>query len=445
MVPSAAAEATRESAPAQHVPLPLSHQQEAVWLLDQFLGPQQRCALNLCYEFEFQGLPDVDALRKAVTALGSVHPVLRTQIWLENGSVWQGLREKMPALTIVDFRQRPEPSTNADAMTRTEAERIISMKVGPLISFILVYVDQEQCRLLMNIHHVIADGTSIHILRADLAALYVSFATGNPVTLNSTGFDYKRFLAAQAEGQASGAFTEHERYWSSEFCPGIPTLDLQQRFERPSSRSFRASRLVATLDQKLIEACLRTGFRLRVPLSALLLSGLALLLARLTGEWQMVIGTGFTGRRPGDSWQHAVGLFANAVPLAVRLDPGWNYADILRHVASKYVGAYDHQDYPLQRMLTQLVPSRSPQYAVPFRIGYNYQSSPAARVGWGGLKEVRFDRVYSAMCPFDLVLDVMLSSESSVATFVYATDVFPRELMATMAERYIRLLEAFVN
>ena len=423
----------------------LSHQQEAVWLLAQFLPPQQQCALNLCYEFELYGSLDAEAMTKAVNALADVHPALRTCIWIDDGHVRQGLPLEMPPLKIDDVRDRPDPLAAAAALAHAEAERIVDLATGPLATFRLIRAGDDRYCLVMNVHHVIADGTSIPILRASLAALYTSCVTGRPAALASAGVGSEALVAAQAAREASGALAEHERYWLQELTPAVPPLELPRWRDRPPARSFRAEWLTASLSRRLVEACERRSFRLHSPVSAFYLAAFAWLLAGITGRRDMVIGTGFTGRRPGDPWQHAVGLFANTVPVVLRLDRTGTPAATVRQVASQYIGAYDHQDYPLQRLLALLTPPRTPDCPVPFQVGYNYQSLPATAVQWAGLTEARFDRVYSATSAFDFVLDVSHDSDKTDARFVYATDVLPRDFVIEAAERYVRLLEELAD
>jgi non-ribosomal peptide synthetase component F len=191
-----------------------------------------------------------------------------------------------------------------------------------------------------------------------------------------------------------------------------------------------------------MEACRKASFRLRVPLSAFLLSAFVRVLAGRTGQPRMIIGTHFGGRT-AERWRDAVGLYTNTVPIVLDVDPAASEPEIVQHVNAQYLGAYEHQDYPLQWLLERVPVPRSLNRPVLFQIVFSYQSaqSGAAADAWAGATETSFDLIETPTSTFELQLHVTSASSGTVARFDYSTDLFAREFVAGIAGEFVNVVE----
>jgi hypothetical protein len=425
---------------------PLSFQQQALWLLSQLTPLAQRCAFSLCYEFRFEGRHRTEAMEQAISALSIRHPMLCTRIGSDEGEPWQTTGEEIPSFSVVGLQESADPESAANGLVQLEAETAVSTENGPLARFTLLKLSAEKCRLLMNIHHLVADGLSVHILRRDLAAFYTAFATGAASLALPPAASYRQFVMRQIERKDSGGFGEDELYWLREFPAEPEPFDLPSDYSRGPARSFRGGSLSVCLDGETLRMCQRASFRQHAPVSAFLLAAFVALLMELTGRRRMVVGTSFAGRTDGKSWREAVGLFANTTPLQmdVRRADGWK--ELLAHASSKYVGAYDHQEYPMQLLIEKLAPSRQVCRPVLFQVAYNFQATAVEQVEWEGLVEAGFRQVPTPTSTFDLLLHVTAcGNDSATARFDYCADLFAPASIAAMAERYLQMLARAVR
>lgn len=419
----------------------LTHAQRALWLLAQLIPPAEQGALNLCYELVWRGPLDRVALTRAVAAAAARHPALATRLRQRRGEVWQRL-DGVVELAHIDLGGSPDPAAEAGRIARREARRGMDLDGGSLVAFLLLRLGPENHRLVMNLHHMVADGLSIHRLRSDLAALYGVALGERPPDPAVDGVQrraYLSFLHCHATAPSDPGLVRGESFWRRALGAELAPLALTTDF-RPARRSFRGAGLETVLGGELLNRCVRRGARLRAPVSAVLLSAFVLLLRQLGGQARMILGTSFAGRRGDRAWHRSIGFFANTVPLAFDLSGLVDTDALVRHVSERFVAAHDHQDYPMQLLIERLSPPRDARRPVLFQVAFNYQNTVWEPVVWPGAEEIGCRRVHTPTSIFELLLHVTTTAEGAVARFEYCTDLFRRETIAGLAEHYCSLL-----
>ena len=415
----------------------LSYQQQSLWLLAQVIPCSEAAALNLCYELGLHGPLELDALRKTVTSLGMRHPLLGARVFAEGGEVWQVTGEPLD-LQVVDLRASPSPVLAAGVQLQQEAQRGFNLDNGNLSVFKLFIIGDQSWRLLINLHHIIADGHSIEILRRDLAAIYSAIVRSREPALPPAPPPYSDFVTAQLLRQGQETFLADESYWTAEFSRPPALLELRPDFAPPGQRSFRGSQLTFTTGCDLIEACHRESFRRRVPLSAFMLAGFTKLLLERSGQPDIVIGTSFAGR-DHRSWREGIGLYINTVPLRFSPKPGATRREFVQHVGEKYLKAHEHQDYPLQLLLARLPALRNSCRPALFPAAFNFHYLNDTAPDWGALTETVFQRIYASTTLYELVLHVAAGASMRV-TVDYCTDLFSEKTIAALVDEYIQTL-----
>lgn len=398
-------------------------------------------ALNLCYQFSLRGKLDVAALQAAVRRLAERHPLLRTRIHEENGEISQ-VGGQTVELNVLNLRTASDPMFEADVHAACEARRGFDLDGGALSRFELLIVGEESWRLLVNVHHVIADGRSIEILRRDLAATYSAIVQSSEPALPLQSIPYNEFVAMQLSRHSHDDFLTDEEYWTNELSPEPPLLELRPDYAPPEKRSFRGAQLTMTIDGDLIELCRRRSFRCRVPLSVFMLTGFVKLLFERAGQSDVLLGTSFTGR-DHKPWREGIGLYINTVPLRFNSEASSTNREFIRYVAEQYVRAHDHQYYPLQLLLARLPASRTVRRPALFPAAFNFQYTSHEPAEWTGLVESGFQRVYAPTTLFELVLHVAVEADDVSLTIDYCTDLFSRETITTLAAEYTRTLREF--
>ena len=205
-------------------------------------------------------------------------------------------------------------------------------------------------RLRLELHHLIVDGFSLQILLTDLAALYA----GQPVAEPAVRYrDYASWLA----GPAGAALRERQRgHWQRVFAvaaaAGRPAAVGAAPAAAPAGRRRAGA---STSDASRTSALRELARRQDVSLFAVLAAAHGILLARLTGSSDVLLGTPVSGRAaPG--LHRTVGMLANTVCLRFTADPGAGFADYLRRVAGTAEEAFAHSDFPFSDVVALAAP-----------------------------------------------------------------------------------------
>ncbi len=289
----------------------------------------------------FHGLVDTEHAyfdRTAVRLAGVADPGAFATAWQQitdrtpalRGSVhWHGLphpvqvvhRHAELPVTRLDWRALT-PAQRAEATERLLAEdRAAGMDLGtaPLTRLTLATLPGDEVLLVWSTHHIVLDGWSTGQLLTEVCERYAALTGGpDPAPPARRPFaDFLHWLAAQDE-------TAAERHWAealSGFTARTPLPYDRTPAEAHRARSAAAvhHELDADVSQRLREGAARAGLTVNTVLEG----AWALLLARSSGQDDVVFGTTVSGRPaelPGV--EGMIGMFINTVPTRVPVPAG---------------------------------------------------------------------------------------------------------------------------
>ncbi|MCA1559763.1 MAG: amino acid adenylation domain-containing protein [Actinobacteria bacterium] len=266
---------------------------------------------------DLEGPLDPDRLHRAAQALLPRHTPLRTSYHQRgNGSPVQIIhsRREVP-WRHVDLTHRPESErlTEAEALTTNDRVQRFTLTTAPLIRFTLITLTPTTHRLLVTNHHILLDGWSMPLLMQELFALYRTHGNGAALPAVTP---YSTYLTWRAGHDGAAA----ERAWRSALA-GLaePTrLAPHADLHHTVTPHHHTQRLSEELSTALVDQARRHG----LTANTVIQGTWALLLARLTGRDDVVLGTTTAGR-PSEihGIETMIGLFIDTVPVRVRLDP----------------------------------------------------------------------------------------------------------------------------
>ncbi|WP_033819309.1 condensation domain-containing protein, partial [Kitasatospora sp. MBT63] len=308
-----------------------------------------------------RGPLDREALRQAFTDLARRHETLRTTFTGEDPP-----RQSVApqAAAAVDFETVDLSAEGADAceqavraLTR-EGARPFDVCGGPLWRVRLARTAADEHLLLLAVHHLIGDEWSLGVLHRELDACYTARMTGFPAALPELPVQYGDYAEWQAARLDAEPGERDLGYWR-EALAGIPhVLELPTDRPRTSARSPKGHRARWTMSAeqslRFREFAAAAG---ATPFTAML-ALFAVVLSRHSGQPDLVIGAAVSGRRRTET-EGLVGLFANLVPIPVRLGAAAGVEEAVRHTARAFSGTLDHQDITLERIVSELGVPRS--------------------------------------------------------------------------------------
>ena len=425
--------------PASDAPLPLSYSQRQLWFLDQ-LAPgnpfyNNPAALGL------QGPLDVAALERALTEVVRRHEALRTVFESVDGEPRQVIRPAGPvALPVTDLSARPEPERRDRASQAAEADARapFDLAAGPLLRAGLLRLAEDEHHLLLNAHHIVADGWSMGLLVAEVAAGYAAYLHGQPSPPPEPVVQYADYALWQRDRLRGGELERQLAYWTGRLA-GAPTLlALPTDRPRPAVQRFHGAYHTVAVDAEVVRGLRAVAQTAGATLFMALVAALSVLLWRYSGQDDVCVGTPFAGRDRAEL-EGLVGHFINTVVVRDRVDPRRGFATLLGEVRGHVLDAYAHPDLPFDQLVEALRPERHTSHSPLFQVMLVMQNMPGVRVELPGLT-LRALPTSTRAARFDLAVEAAERDVGLSLTFEYNTDLFDAGTVARMAGHFAGLL-----
>ncbi len=442
-------------------PAPLSFAQERLWFLDR-LEPGSP-AYHLTSALRLTGALDVAALGAAVTGVVRRHAALRTTFPAEGDGPVQRVADaaSMADLRwpVVDLAALPEVSREVEtrALAQAEARRPFDLAAGPLLRTLLLRLGTREHAAVVVQHHIVSDGWSMGVFVRELVALYTAAAEGVPARLPELPVQYPDFAIWQRrhlDGPAlDGPALERQLAWWRARLAGAPP-ELELPFDRPRTSSGRAAgrkRPFPPVPGPLAAALAGLGRRRGASLFMTLLAGFSALLARVSNQPDVVVGSPIAGRNRAEI-EGLIGFFVNTLALRADLggDPGFD--SLLGQVRETVLGAFEHQEVPFEKLVADLAPERNLNAAPLFQVMFALQNAAFQNVGQNAGEELAAPGLaVSALATdagsskFDLLLGLHEIAEGVGGiggTWGYRTDLFDGATVERLGRHFIALLEA---
>jgi amino acid adenylation domain-containing protein len=422
----------------------LSFVQERIWSANQILNVP---SLYNCPVFlRLTGVLDVPVLEAGLNEIVRRHEVLRSRFCVADGR--PGLapdREWHIRLEAEDLRMLPEQ----ERATETECRAVAALRMpfdliqGPLLGASLLRTGDREHVLLLVFHHSIFDGLSVEILFRELCALYEAFAAGRPSPLPGLPIQYADFASWQRNQWHGTAMEKTRSYWINQLAGPLPLLALPTTYERPAEQSLKAQRISFPLPGELGAGLRALGRREGATLFMVMLASFQVLLARYTGQEDLLIGTPADGRIHAET-EGMIGCFVNTLVLRMNLAGNPEFTAWLRQVRQTALNAYSHRDMPFEKLMEEIRPDRGLSRASLFQTVMQFRNGPGRHAEIAGLKLEEFE-VAAGMSRLDLMLVITDRPGGLVCTFEYSCDLFDSPAIERMADHYRTLLEAVVQ
>ncbi|MEH2191207.1 MAG: amino acid adenylation domain-containing protein [Nostoc sp.] len=433
---------------------PLSYGQQALWFLHQ-LSPSSP-AYNIVNAVRLHGELDIAALQRAFQVLVDRHPCLRTTFIAYQGKATQYIHEHLE----VCF-QHEDASTWTEKLLEdrliTEAHRPFNLETGPLLRVNLFTRLTNEHILLLAVHHIVADFWSLTVLVDELGVIYQAQKAGKQHTLISLTFKYTDYVRAWAEAIASPTGERLWAYWQKQLSGELPVLNLPTDRPRPPLQTYRGASQLFKLDADLTQKLKALSNANSATFYMTLLAAFQVLLYRLSGQEDLLVGSPTTGRSRADLGA-LVGYFVNTVVVRSHISGNPTFEAFLNQVRSSVLDAFKHQDYPFSRLVEQLQPVRDPSRSPLFQVMFVLQKThllneeglaafalgeTGARIKLGDL-ELESLHLPQRIAQFDLTLMMAEVDGTLSASWQYNTDLFDAATIARIAKHFQALLEGIV-
>jgi tyrocidine synthetase III len=292
---------------------------------------------------------------------------------------------------------------------------------APLLRVRLMELAESNFIFMVDMHHIITDGTSRAVLMQEFMALY------QDQPLPPLKLRYRDYACwQQAEGKGS-ALNKQQSYWLKQFSQEVPVLNLPLDFPRPAVQSFAGGQYFFQLEASHTSALTSFALQQGMTLYMVLMALYNIFLSKISNQQDFVVGTPIAGRSH-EALQHMVGMFVNTLAIRSAPTPEKPLASFLEEVKETTLNAFQNQDFPFEDLVEAVIvekdPSRNPIFDTMFVLqNFDVRGSeiPAVTIPGLTLSPMRSESVVSK---FDLVLYASETSEGLMCCLEYCSQLF---------------------
>ncbi|OAB38378.1 non-ribosomal peptide synthetase [Paenibacillus glacialis] len=412
---------------------PVSSAQKRLFILNGIADTNT--VYNMPFVIQIKGKLDIERLEQAFQTLISRHESLRTSFYFLKGNPVQQVHGSVPF--TIDHLE-----CNHEQEIETIVEKFVmpfDLGSAPLIRVGLAKRQEEQYILIVDIHHIVADGSSIGVIVKEFSTLYNDNSVNS---LEAIRIHYKDYAVWQNKQVGNGALEQQENYWVNQFAEDPPVLNMLTDYPRPQIQSFEGAVESLDIDGELLSKLKQLASITGTTLYMVLLAAYSVLLAKYTSQEDIVIGTPTAGRSHADV-DHMIGMFINTLAIRVRPRTKQTFAAFLEEMKHTTLKAFENQEYQYEDLIDKLGSRRDMSRNPLFDTMFTLQNIDIQEVILNELttESYAWDGHVSK---FDLTLTVLEREQGMTIDAEYATKLFKPSTIARLLEHYTNILRCIV-
>jgi tyrocidine synthetase-3 len=332
----------------------LSYVQKRLWYLckQDPLNP----TFNLTGRLTFSEEVDAAIVEKVFQTLIRRHESFRTSFKAIGGDLAQVVHGDAPLrLETADFSHLPprEKEEQAERFIRETNAGIFDLEQAPLLRVAWVKYGEGLSVLTITMHHIISDGWSLEVLDREFHQLYRAYKGGKEAELTPLSIQYKDYAAWHNQLLADPQKMKDTRDFWKERSHYFKPLGLPYDFPHTRDAGKKSAGFGLALTTEEVEALTGVARRYKASLFMILLAGFNMMLARISGERDILIG--FPGAaRQHDDVKDIIGCFVNTIVLSTHVDPGQIFSGFLEDLQQNTLNVLEYQSYPLELICDEL-------------------------------------------------------------------------------------------
>ncbi len=405
---------------------PVSFSQQGLFLIDNLGGSSTE--YNMTALFRIEGRIERDRIREALTELCIRHESLRTCFVVNEGTPVQHIEKEL--IPDVCF------STIAEAEVAKHVKNAVrpyDLSKAPLFRAHIFSSENDRHYLLLDFHHIIADGESINILLKDFISIY------NGTELPELPVQYKDYSVWQRNMIGTGLFEKQKEYWLRNFSDEIPLLNLPYDYARPSYKSIQGDYYRFGIEPDLTVRIKSLAKNLDCTMFMLLLASYNILLHKYSTQNDIIVGTPYLGR-PNAELKNIVGMFVNTLAIRSVIDPDSDFAEYMRSFKDVCINAYNNADYPFSELVSKLKTGRSTNRNPLFDTLFSLKNYSLTDFDIDGTRVFPQD-IKSGNSKFDISFEAEQVEDRIFFNIEYCSELFKKGTIAKICEHYVKILE----
>ncbi|BAZ54101.1 amino acid adenylation domain protein [Nostoc sp. NIES-4103] len=406
------------------------------------LAPQQKRLWNLqqnssafCSQARIliKGNLQPEILQTAIEQVVNIHDILRTSFYRPPGVLTPVMVVANQSLfnwkylDLSDALQEDISSKIQELFWEARQKHQKLSQQSPLCLY-LIKLSKIEHILITSLPALCADNRTIKNLINQINQAYKQCVTGNK--LSAEYVQYVQFSEWQNQLLEDEDAEEAREYWQQQKINSLSALKLPNE-RQGKSEQFIVDSYQLVISQELSDKISYFAQKYDIKPDVILLACWQILIWRLTGESEIVIGTA-SDRRDYEELHDILGLLATWLPIKTRFTSNLNFIEVLAAVAETLENAAEWQDYCVPEAVEQ-------DSLIAFPIGFEFNNISGTK---SNNTEVTFDlqNIYSFIEPFKVKLTCLERNNALIAEFYYDINYFSKETIQRLAKNFQTLL-----
>lgn len=410
---------------------PLSSSQKRIFVIEQL--KKGSLAYNITFGMEFEDGIDHEKIEDIFREIFLRHESLRTYFSFVEDEVVQVINDntQLDIECMIARDEQEYENITREFIKPFDLLHVPLMRVG-----VFSLRDSKKELMIIDIHHIIADGISVGILLSEFSLLYKG------KTLNELKYQYKDFAVWQEKLVNSDKLSTQEKYWLQMFHGDIAKLNMPTDFKRPAFRNFEGDNVLLKISVELSDIVHQLAKEKGMTVFNILFAAYNILLYKYTGQKDIVVGIP-VGGRSSDEFENIVGMFVNTIPLRNFCDETLTFGGFLENVKNNTLEAFRNQDYQFEMLVEKLEierdVSRNPLFDTMFSLlNINFQTLQLDN------SEIVPFEIKNKTSRFDLLFEVREINNEFNVNLVYCTTIFKKSTIERLGRYFINILETIV-
>ncbi|MDW3192240.1 MAG: amino acid adenylation domain-containing protein [Cytophagales bacterium] len=384
-------------------------------------------AYNLPQAYQLKGKLDQSRLKWVFEQIIERHESLRTSFRNTESGVVQYIEKEIP-FGIESFEKGDKDVTTI----LKQFVRPFDLEFPPLLRVGVLKLEKDDHLLMLDMHHIVTDGTSTSILIQEFIRLY------NGEELPNQAIQYKDYSEWQKSEEHQVRLEEVKKFWISEFETNTSYLELPTDFDRPVTLNHTGDATSFSIGEeetmKLKQITRESGATMFMTI----LSAFNIFLSKISNQKDIVIGTPVSGRDHADL-EGVVGVFVNTLAIRNEVDPSLRFMDFLESVKDKSLSSFGNQAYPYEQLIDTLQLARNTNRNPLFDVFFMLQNIEMEDLRLEQMEVTPFS-IPSATSNFDLNLSATEAEKAVFFRLEYSTELFQLETIQKFIAYFKRIV-----
>lgn len=398
---------------------------------------------NMPFIFKIEGNLDKRAFINSLKQVVQRHEIFHTIYEKKDGEYYQKiLNEYTFEPEFEDGREIPTEDILKDLKNFINRKFDLFSEI-PVYSKVIQASDNSYFWFI-NMHHIVADGSSLVVFNKDLSLYYAEYTKGNmDYKLPKLDIQYVDFSEWENNFVNSEKAKKQLEFWKNELHNVNGILNFPIDKERPSVQTFNGQVVEFQLDKELASICKKYCKDNNISLYMLLETIYAIELYRYSNDKDVCIGSPFSNRQDERAKQ-IIGFLANTIVIRNRIDPEESFKETVLRNKENISKIYSNIELPYEEVISNVKFNHNIAYSPLIQYMFVLQNFNGIEFELHDLK-MKYVDFETSSAKFEMTM-MLYESENGISGMVeYNTDLFHKSTINKFIDIYKFMIKYSLN